>query len=1246
MKILAIRGKNIASLASEFELRFYEEPLVSTGLFAICGPTGAGKSTLLDALCLALYDKTPRLNRDRSNNVDLPDVGNGTLTQYDPRYLLRRGTGDGFAEVDFIGNDDIAYRARWSVQRAHRRADRPLQDTKIELKTLSEPQKQIGGKKREALDEIEKRLGLQFDQFVRSVLLAQNEFANFLKAKNDDRAQLLQLLTGLDIYEKLSKRAHERAKVEQETLRDLQRQLGDQQPLSAELREHWQNTLNTACAEVTTLEHRKSELAQHLRWHDRWEELKQTEQQAQVAVQNAQALQYEALPRQNHFKQVEAVQDARSLIVDLERANETVNTLNQAVSTAEQRLSETQRTCQQAEGALALAAQAVATAELAKTKANSALECAKLLDAEINTLTTRHQEAAKAHDEARDSTDQAKQKLTDTQSKHDQALIAQHKAQAWLAAHHGLKRLAEEWPRWDTLFDQAAKTQNELLENERLIADRSTETAKQQQARDAASGSLSQAEIVLQSAESDLQTASQALAQFDPDQLAERRTRIDNDREQLASAERLWVALTSTMVRQQELSSESVRLQEKLAGTESELAHIATVKPQAIARLEQAKQSLTIAEAACAKSVETLREQLQTDTPCPVCGATEHPYALGDAPSRAMLVGLELQVETCRQAVADLDSQTATAQANRDNSQQRLRELTTEQSKFTGVIQKNTAELQAHPLAATLDAIQPTDRAAWFAEYHQIVNQHLIKLKAEETAYRQAGKKKTTAQDVRERAHRQQATARDALNQAQIQFDRTTQILQAATARHNEITNRLNTLLLELSAVGNAPDWQQAWHTDPLAYHRSQQQHAEQWRSQQKRVEQLTTDLSGLAIEISGFTRIVEEKTRQLNRAAEEFAKLDQLLADKHRQRQSLFEGRSVAEVEAALADAIANAKTQYQQKDTDRQAATNAQASASAILMQTQDAASKSRQTAEQASAVLACWIDQFTISHPAEPVDRERLQTLLSHDKAWLTQERAALQELADAVRDAETTLRERQSQRLDHERQRASSESKESIEVEQAQITDDLERAKQRVTEAELHLRQDDERRQRNSALQHAIADQDVKSKRWNDLDNLIGSAKGHKFRDYAQGFTLDILLGYANHHLHDLSRRYRLERVENSLALMVIDQDMGDEHRSVHSLSGGESFLVSLALALGLASLSSNRVRVESLFIDEGFGSLDAETLRVAMDALDNLQAQGRKVGVISHLQEMTERIGVQIQIRRQSGGKSCVQVAEF
>lgn len=195
--------------------------------------------------------------------------------------------------------------------------------------------------------------------------------------------------------------------------------------------------------------------------------------------------------------------------------------------------------------------------------------------------------------------------------------------------------------------------------------------------------------------------------------------------------------------------------------------------------------------------------------------------------------------------------------------------------------------------------------------------------------------------------------------------------------------------------------------------------------------------------------------------------------------------------------------------------------------------------------------------------------------------------------------------------------------------------------------VRIREDDGRRERARAMMGEIERQRAIEDRWAKLAELIGSADGKKFRNYAQQFTLDVLLGYANTHLAQLARRYRLERVASnagpSLALMVRDQDMGGEVRSVNSLSGGESFLVSLALALGLASLSSNRVKVESLFIDEGFGSLDSDTLGVAMDALDALQSLGRKVGVISHVQEMTERIATKVLVRPGGGGCSAITV---
>ena len=194
-----------------------------------------------------------------------------------------------------------------------------------------------------------------------------------------------------------------------------------------------------------------------------------------------------------------------------------------------------------------------------------------------------------------------------------------------------------------------------------------------------------------------------------------------------------------------------------------------------------------------------------------------------------------------------------------------------------------------------------------------------------------------------------------------------------------------------------------------------------------------------------------------------------------------------------------------------------------------------------------------------------------------------------------------------------------------------------------EAQFRLRTHQENKQRIAQWQESLKQKQLYYEQWAQLNDLAGSSDGSKFRRIAQGYTLDVLLSYANVHLRELTKRYRLERVPDTLALQVIDKDMCDEVRTIHSLSGGESFLVSLALALGLSSLSSNRMKVESLFIDEGFGSLDAETLRIALDALESLRTQGRKIGVISHIQEMTERIPVHIQVIRNGNGKSSLEI---
>ncbi|MNX84244.1 Nuclease SbcCD subunit C [compost metagenome] len=254
--------------------------------------------------------------------------------------------------------------------------------------------------------------------------------------------------------------------------------------------------------------------------------------------------------------------------------------------------------------------------------------------------------------------------------------------------------------------------------------------------------------------------------------------------------------------------------------------------------------------------------------------------------------------------------------------------------------------------------------------------------------------------------------------------------------------------------------------------------------------------------------------------------------------------------------------------------------------------------------------------------------------------------MQTIEEEVTKANSILAERKQAFDTHKQNCLSERPLEELSALNNIAKSEAEQKKHKKGQNHYQLQQNEANKNKIGDLLKTIASQAAITENWSKLNEIIGSADGKKFRQIAQEYTLDVLLGYANIHLQALTSRYKIERIPASLGLQVVDQDMGDEVRTVYSLSGGESFLVSLALALGLASLSSSRMKVESLFIDEGFGSLDPTTLNIAMDALERLHNQGRKVGVISHVQEMTERIPVQIKVSKQQSGKSKVEVTGY
>lgn len=284
MKILAIRLKNLASLAGPFELDFTAEPLVSAGLFAITGPTGAGKSTLLDALCLALFGAVPRLG-NASQSAKVPDA-DGEIGSYDPRTLLRRGTGAGYAEVDFLGVDGRRYRARWEANRARDKPAGKLQNSRQSLRDLDNDQL-LASQKGEYKQLLEARLGLNFEQFTRAVMLAQSEFSAFLKADDNERSELLEKLTDTALYTRLGKRAFEKSRDAREQLKHWQDQATGIAPLAAEAREALDLEFHTASEQLRQHQAHLKQVEQQQQWHCEDRRLSDDCQAARQQVQDA-----------------------------------------------------------------------------------------------------------------------------------------------------------------------------------------------------------------------------------------------------------------------------------------------------------------------------------------------------------------------------------------------------------------------------------------------------------------------------------------------------------------------------------------------------------------------------------------------------------------------------------------------------------------------------------------------------------------------------------------------------------------------------------------------------------------------------------------------------------------------------------------------------------------------------------------------------------------------------------------------
>lgn len=1240
MKILAIRIRNLASLDGTTEIDFTQEPLQSAGIFAITGPTGAGKSTILDALCLALYARTPRYKLAETG-IEIKDVQGSTIHQSDVRGILRDGTADGFAEVDFAGIDGQHYRATWSVRRARNKADGNLQAFEMALKNTSTNQ-DIPGRKTELLQEIERLVGLNFEQFTRSVLLAQGDFTAFLKAGKDEKSALLEKLTGTYIYSEISRCVFEKHREQAQQLRELNVQREGIPTLTSEELDALQVQKDATQAAIETQEKSIADLSKEITWQEQYATLQSHLEAAQLQYEQATAAKEKALPRERQLQQIIRVQPVRPVV---DKLHHTRGQLTDKSTQSEQLIVRLAALHQQKE-TIDLSLQQAESNLNARIQEQEAaqplLDAAKKLDTQLAEKEAQIRQGKDEVSTALEKLQQQQEKSAQTKQEADRLEQAIQRLNQWKEEHASRQSIAEQHQLIISKLNDAATLLETLQHRSSLMDTAEKEIGRNQQEKKRLIADHASLQASLQQAQQDYDNLQVALSAIPIASLEQEKSTIDASVEDTIAAEAHWKqlhnALTERDTLQQLLKDNKKQLEdnlEQLATTAKSLETIRAQRNTSLTMLEKAR-------LAAAEDVESLRATLVPDEPCPVCGGTTHPYATHNPQLNHVLS----QLEASHQEIEADYAQFLTTHSSLNQACDQLEKTIDRQAKDLALKEKAIQQLGETWIRFKIYKActeQPAgDRAAWLLHQLQQQKDRQHQLREQIWEYGTRKEQLEALKNQRDAWDKQITENGNALKD----IERNLKSLQEQLANHTQeqqqaLTN-LGNVQQSLAPYFTSEQWFQHWKTDPGAFIQRVHQFAGEWKTNAQQLEESVRQQDIVAATLKGMQEQGNNLSEELKQKEQNLSQLQVQWNDLVDKRKAIFGGEPVSKVETHLKESVTRARQALDERRAEKETLQTESTRAATQKEQTEKDISTLVQQEANLKDKIKEWLDTHNQQH-ATTLTESGLMPLLDVTQDWIEAERTALRAVDDSVTQAKSVWSERSHALEKHTQQRLSERSLDELTALHTEATAILQQDMQAVNEIGFRLREDAANKQRIGQLLQDIERQSQVVDNWAKLNEIIGSADGKKFRQIAQEYTLDVLLSYANVHLEGLSKRYVLQRIPNSLGLQVLDQDMGDEVRTVYSLSGGESFLVSLALALGLASLSSSRMKVESLFIDEGFGSLDPATLNIAMDALERLHNQGRKVGVISHVQEMTERILVQIKVSKQQSGRSMVEV---
>ena len=1132
MKLKKLTIHNIASIEDAC-IDFEHGPLADDSRFLICGPTGAGKTTLLDSITLALYGTTPRLNSAEKEHYVDPDekfskTKNDEAYIYDPRMLMRRGSFSASVELLFTDKDEQCLKAIWSCSRAYNKVDGSIKVPEWILLDASNDAV-ICSKKTEVQATIIERIGLTFDQFCRTTLLAQGDFTKFLKSDEDQKSEILEKLTGTGIYTEISKKIHQLRGEKELVCEQIKSQLKGVKLLSEDERNEIlrkQEELNGA---IKKLSDEEEQLNRIVLWFTNLDRLNAEIEQTTKVCQSLQA-----------EMETDAYREEETLLADWQRTVDQRTlwkerlSASQSLTDKENEKKALQSTYQQLSSGVSAMQQMIGEQQQSYKKVIDYLA-------------------------AEEPKEECYRQIALIESYHKQRVQS---------------------------LQQSARSQSVIAEKEKEALSLKEYLAKQKQAVE----EIKQAVSVKQN---ELAVVARKMAELNYPDLLEKRGMAEKKLEDLRTYRMLVEQKGVSQRAMDEKNGVLQRVQLQLTESLQKQSDTENEEKQLEALLRRQEQIYESQKCACDDMMKEYRSRLAVGEVCPLCGQRIDSLVSDDhfisllKPVKDEVDALNLKWKNVSKVLTDVKAQTLSLQRDVKNRNEELAKLLDDVNQVNMAMQGHVLFVQFNHLENPLVCIDEKMNGL-----QQDLAQLIVKLK-------EVGVQQSALTHLQKEKNELDLSLRQAENVLVDIEKRMTGVAEQLTAERLQLTN---TQKITEDVTG-----QLAHFIDMPVYLLQGETYLNELKKK-ARYYQLATEKK----------QDVESHLQRLNTDMEHVQQLKESIDRKFPSWKELpvqpipFPKDLVAEW-VNLQSAI----SMYEATCLDLQKRYKEADHALSVYFAQPVAVSKER---------LACLINYTTDEiEKFTKIHQEKRENYLGMRKSLEAVHKNLQLHQATKPHLEDTFKRE--------ELQSVIQGKKELLNLSHQQLG----QLKQNLdTDNQNHKHFDSIQRQ----LDEAVKDAD----RWGHLHALFGSADGKKFRNIAQSYVLEQLLLSANQYLRQFTKRYALECQPGSLTILLRDNEAGGVIRPTSTISGGESFLISLSLALGLSSLSRASVSMDTLFIDEGFGTLDSTYLSSVMDALERLhQMGGKKIGIISHVESLKERLTTQIQVMRVNNTLSKVAV---